>query len=344
MESLDECVAAALNGLDPTVRRRFAVDPLTTMRDDLALTVQEASHLTERRADGGACDGLSFLKDGVVLYAPTRWSRRENFTLAHEVGHWLVPQVPAIFDWAAAQHAPQAALETLCDRIAQRLLLDEETITVVVGGGTVRAQHVLDLHDASEASLPACAVALAARLPGLGAVVLVDRDTDDDGQTVRYASVRPDPDRGWPKVHPWPGQPVPPGHPLRSVRAANPVQRRTFWAMPWGATAEFYLDAVAVTSRRVVGVLADTDLWGAARFHPTNPRDYDERTEQTVTCCGQTRTARGYPCQECDEVHCPACRRCRCERQDDALVRCAGRCFLSYRPHLLLDGLCEDCR
>lgn len=344
MDTLDECAAVALGSLDAAVRRRFAADPLRTMREDVALQVRAVGSLTERRAGGGACDGLSFLKDGVVLYSPTDRSRRENFTLAHELGHWLVAKFPAMFDWAADQQSPQIALESLCDRIAQGLLLSDDTVTEVVAGGPVRAQHVLDLYNVSQASLPACAVAVAAGLPGLGAVVVVDRDPDGDGQSVSYASVRPDTHLGWPRVHPWPGQPVPPGHPLRSVRPGAPVQRRSSWATPWGATAEFYLDAVAVSHRRTVGVLADTDLWGTTRFHPNPRRDYDQRPEQTITCCGRPRTARGYPCQECGQVPCPACGRCRCDRHNDELVPCTGRCFLSYRPHLLVDGLCEDCR
>jgi hypothetical protein len=342
VKTLEDCVAAALSKLDAEVRSRFPTDPLLTMRTDLGLKVHEADHLTERRADGGACDGLSFLKDGVILYAPTYQSRRENFTLAHELGHWLVTQVPEIFDWLSVQ--PKPALETLCDRIAQRLLLDDGTIFAVVGAGPIRAQHVLDLYASSQASMPACAIALAARLPGLGAIVLVDRDRDDDDPVVRYASIRPDPVRGWPKVYPWPGQKVPAAHPLRFITEAAPVQRRTCWATPWKETADFYMDAIAVSSRRAIGVLADSDLWGAERFHPHSRRDYDERPEQEITCCGQIRIARGYPCQECGQVHCPSCGKCRCDRQIDELVRCAGGCFLSYKPNLLVDGLCEECR
>lgn len=344
MKTLEDCVDAALSKLDAEARRRFPIDPLLTMRTDLGLKVTEADHLTERRADGGACDGLSFLKDGVILYAPTHQSRRENFTLAHELGHWLVTQVPEIFDWLSVQPKPKPALETLCDRIAQRLLLGDGTISAVVGVGPIRARHVLDLYASSQASMPACAIALAARLPRLGALVLVDRHPDDDQPIVRYASIRPDPVQGWPKVYPWPGQKVPAAHPLKFITEAAPVQRRTFWAMPWGETADFYMDAIAVSNRRAIGVLADTDLWGAERFHPQIRRDYDERPEQEITCCGQTRTARGYPCQDCGQVQCPNCGKCRCDRQNDALVPCAGRCFLSYRPHLLVNGLCEDCR
>ena len=344
MRSIDECVSAAMATLSPDVLSRFPIDPLHTMRSDLGLKVQEAGHLVEQRADGGACDGLSFLKDGVILYAPTANSRRENFTLAHEVGHWLVNQVPGIFDWLFDQPNAKRVLETLCDRIAQRLLLDDGTIAAVVGSGPIEARHVLDMYEASQASMPACAIALAARLTGVGAIILVERGHAHDEPVVRYASVRPDPHHGWPKVYPWPGQTVPNAHPLEFITEGAFVRRRSFWTMPWGERADFYMDALAINERRTIAVLADTDLWGAERFHPQTHRDYDERPEQEITCCGQIRTVRGYPCQTCGQVFCPNCKKCRCDRQNDQLVLCAGSCFLSYRPNLLVNGLCEDCR
>lgn len=343
MKTLEECVEAALARLTQGVRADFAADPKAVLRDGLGLKVQHAEHLAEQRGDGGACDGVSFLRDGVILYAPTPESRRENFTLAHEFGHWLIDQTPAVYDWLFEQPDPNRALETICDRIAQRLLLAQSDIDDVLGGAHVQARHILDLYERSNASLPACAIALASRLPGLGAVVIVDRDPDLGSAVVGYASVRPDPERGWPKVYPWPGHSVPPGHPLQRIRPGASIRRRSFWAMPWGARADFYLDAVEARSRWVA-VMADTDLWGAEKFHPGAPREFNQRPEREVHCCGQTRKVRGYPCPKCDQVPCPDCGKCRCDRQDDELVMCAGECFLKFRPNLLVNGLCEECR
>ena len=99
MRTIEECVEAALAVLTPQVRVGFAADPITVLRDGLDLKVQQAPHLAQRRGDGGACDGVSFLQDRVILFAPTPYSRRENFTLAHELGHWLVTQTPPVYDW-----------------------------------------------------------------------------------------------------------------------------------------------------------------------------------------------------------------------------------------------------
>lgn len=353
MNTFEACVSAALAIIDSTARDKFALDPLSTMRRDLQLKVTAADHLAVQRADGGVCDGLSFLNEGVILYAPTDNSRRENFTLAHELGHWLVVQVPEIFDWLSEQPAPRQLLETMCDQIGQRLLVGDAAITAVLGSRPIGAQHVIDLYNATQASIPACAIAMASRLPSLGAVVVVDidRNNPDERAVVRYASVSPDPAQGWPKVYPWPGQAVPPGHPLqillsqpRTASAPRTLQQSSFWSTPWGERAPFYLDAVAVSSRRAIGVFADTDLWGAEKFHPAERRDFDQRPEQEITCCAQTRKVRGYPHAPCGQIHCPTCGKCPCDRHDDELILCSGSCFLMFRPNLLVDGLCEDCR
>jgi Zn-dependent peptidase ImmA (M78 family) len=119
--NLDQCVERGLSRLDSHIHARFAASPLSVLREDLGLRVEGVEHLANRRDDGGACDGVSFLQDGVILYAPTPYSRRENFTLAHELGHWLVDQVEEVIDWLADQQEPQRLLETVCDRIAQGL-------------------------------------------------------------------------------------------------------------------------------------------------------------------------------------------------------------------------------
>jgi hypothetical protein len=176
--NLDQCVDRALRLLDGGLQAKIAVNPLTVLRNDLGLQVEAVDHLVRRRDDGGACDGMSFLQDGVILYASTPHSRRENFTLTHELGHWLVEQVDELYGWLADQDDPPRMLETVCDRVGQRLLLPDEMVDSVVAGGPIRARHVLELYSASRASVPACSIALANRLPHLGAVAIVDQDGD----------------------------------------------------------------------------------------------------------------------------------------------------------------------
>lgn len=339
MTTLEDCVDRAFARLDQPVRDRFSIDPLGALRHDLRLQAEPARHLADKRNQGGACDGMSFLKDGVILYAPTPTSRRQNFTLAHELGHWLVEQIDDIFNRLLAQLDPPRALETLCDRIAQKLLLSDRTVDAVLAGELVQARHVRDLYSASSASIPVCAIALGTRLPGLGAVVVIDRRA----QVVEYASVRPHNEHGWPVVHPWPGQVLADTHPLGRLEPGRAIRRRSYWETHWGQREDFYIDAVA-EDRRTVAVLSDTDIWGVERFHAQTAREYDQRPQCEIRCCGEVRTVRGYPCSDCGEPYCPKCGRCRCDRRATAAVLCAGGCYMKYQAHLLVNGLCEDCR
>lgn len=336
--NLEQAVEAAVAQLAAAVQARFPADPLGVLRGDLALTVQPAAHLTSRD-DGGACDGMSFLRDGVILFAPSPQSRRQNFTLAHELGHWLVIQAEAVFDWVGDQENSPRVLETLCDRIAQRLLLPGSSVDAALATrAPVRAGQVLELFNASQASRPVCAIALARRLPGLGAVVIIDRST----AAVSCASVRPDPEEGWPVVFPWPGQTVPSGHPFNSMTLGSTFMRRSFWRDQWNRQQDYYIDA-ATDGPRIVAVFSAMDLWQAEVLHLDGPREFDQRPTTEIWCCDETRAVRGWPCNTCGEPYCPKCDSCRCERQARREQTCT-RCYLRYQPHLLVDGLCEDCR
>lgn len=334
---IEECAAIALAGLADGTARRFIDDPIDTLRDDLSLTVRAVDHLEGSRTDGGVCDGVSYLSDGVILYRRTG-NRRENFTVAHELGHWLVDQSDDIYDRLAEQDDSAKLLESICDQIARRLLLPNERITSILNTASIEARHVLDLHRSSSASVHACVVALKDSLPGLGAVLVIE----PGGESVRYASIRPHDQRGWPTVYPWPGQSVPSGHPLRNIQPGETLRQRTFWRMPWGTSAEFYMDAVA-DARLTVAIFSAEDLWQAEKFHPTDTREYDRRPTLETYCCGQTRTVRGWPCATCGEPYCPVCGNCPCQKRSEAEVVCGG-CFMSYLPHLLIKGRCEDCR
>lgn len=336
---VEECAAIALAGLADDIAARFADDPLVTLRDDLELTVRAVDQLDDSRTDGAPCDGISYLSDGVVLYRRTG-NRRENFTLAHELGHWLVDQTEAIYDKLAELDDAAKLLEAVCDRIARLLLLPGERLASVIPSGVVEAKHVSDLYDATNASIHACVIALKDRLPGMGAVLVIRHGEED----VLYASVRPDDERGWPKVYPWPGQTLPTGHPLRGLRPGGTLRQRSFWTMPWGDRASFYIDAVA-DSRRTIGILSADDLWQAEQFHPADKREFDQRPELEVYCCGELHKVRCWPCSTCEKGYCPTCGNCQCQKQVAAEVLCSGSCYMKYLPHLLdKDGLCEECR
>jgi hypothetical protein len=123
----------------------------------------------------------------------------------------------------------------------------------VIGSGPIKAQHLIDLYNATRASRPVCAIALAKQLPGLGAMALIDRYTG----TVTHASVNPDPDHGWPTVFPWRHQRLPEGPTLLHLTAGSPTSQRLAWRTPWDTEAEFYVDAIG-DDKRVTAVFAPT--------------------------------------------------------------------------------------
>ncbi len=335
---LDPWVDRAILRLDETTRSEFANNPAEALRRELGIQVRQVDFLATTRGDGGFCDGMSYLDDGVILYASTPNSRRENFTLAHELGHWIVEQDDGLFGWIADQENAAALLESVCDRIAQRLLLPEATVAEVVRTGPVRAAQVQELFENSSASWQACAIALARRLRGLAAIVLISRWD----LSVQHASIQPDSDDGWPTIYPWTGQVLQEVHPLATLAPGKTLTRRLSWRSPWGSEAEFFVDAFA-DDRRVVAVFADQDVWNVEPARVLEPREYDKRPRGAIFCCGEERLVRGYPCGTCGQQFCPNCKQCQCDRNAKDEVQCAG-CWLLKRANLMVDGLCESCR
>ena len=111
------------------VRARFADDPKGTVTRQLGLRIVPSAALERSRGDKGSCDGVSIIEDGVIHYALTPFSKRENFTIAHEVGHFLVDSFDPeddIWDWLADQPDSRRLVEDTCDLVARRLLLPRE--------------------------------------------------------------------------------------------------------------------------------------------------------------------------------------------------------------------------
>lgn len=282
---------------------------------------------------------MSFLDDGVVLYAGSPNSDREHFTLAHEFAHILVAKA-ALYDWIADQPKPDHVLEMLCDRVAQELLLPSASLQQL--SPRFGAADVVELYDSTRASRPVCVIALSKQIRGLGAIAVVE---PDDGVVV-HASVHPDPESGWPTVYPWRNQILDPGNPLLGLQDGDVLRRRIGWRAPWGAQADFWVDAVR-DGRYVVAVFADADIWshtGARSASTPIDRDYDSRPTFRIHCCQGPAQVRGYPCSSCHEPHCPACGQCRCDRNAARATTCR-KCQFEKNSFLLDDnGVCVDCR
>ena len=344
MKTIEDCVSAALAAMSPEARERFQTDPLGTMRD--ALKSEGPGRQAPCRAPGRRrrlrwpflCQGRrnplradAIQADGRTSPSPmssgTGSSRRFRGSLTGlstnrtQSRSWrrCVTGLPSGSSSVTGRSPPWSA--------TVRSVLS--TLLTCTSRARRACRHAR-LH--SPLVCPD------------GAIILVDREQKDE-PVVRYASVRPDPTQGWPRVYPWPGQKVPTAHPLRFITEAAHVQRRTYWATPWGERADFYMDAVAISSRRAIAVLADTDLWGAETFHPQTRRDFDERPEQEIDCCGQIRTSPRLPMSGLRTGPLPELRQVPL-RPPERRARAVRRLLLPAPTDRTSwsTALCEDCR
>jgi Zn-dependent peptidase ImmA (M78 family) len=302
-------------------RRALALDPAEALAQQFDTQVVPVEELRESRGAGGWCDGVSLTTDRVICYAPSPGSRRQNFTLLHELGHILVNENDDALDWLADRPDPDSDQERLCDAIAAEILLPEPTINQILAGAAPTVEHLRQLYAASRASEEVCAIALAARLPVRGAVVLIRRRT----ATVAFAA-----SNGWPPLPIPRGLAVPARHPLRDLGTR---QRWTGWttadlrlalaeqpatSLPsYRAEDLLQVDAVA-GPRRTTAILLDIlRADGQIKDHPpktyaTDPEPWSAQPAYACPKCGNNAASANYPCDECGVAPCPACGRCRC--------------------------------
>jgi hypothetical protein len=304
------------------IRLTLALDAEEALTRLLGIHVAPVPQLQDSRGAGGWCDGLSLTVNRIICYAPSPGSRRQNFTLLHELGHLCVNDDDDALDWLADRADPSGDLERLCDAIAAEILLPLSTITQVLSGSAPQPGHLRQLYTASRASEEVCAIALAAHLPSRGAITLIHRRT----ATVAFAA-----GSGWPPLSIPRGLTVPPGHPLRDLGTrqrwsgwTTPDLRLAFSALPGGPghpsgsfSPECLLEAQAEAGpRRTTAILLDTTSHPQGRPQAEGDADHGAadvaKTQLVCLICGHTGAREHYPCPECGVPPCPACGRCPC--------------------------------
>lgn len=323
-----------IDSIPEAKRAVVAVDPIAGI-EGLGYTVVAEPALTSRRGAGGWCDGLSFAEHNTVMYAPTAGSKRETFTLLHEVAHILVDRDDEALIWLADRDDPDVETERLCEEIAAALAVPEDLLDDIVGTGPLTANDLRALVARANASGPACAIAISSRLTS-GAVVIIDRAS----ARVIHSSLRGDDLR----YYPWKGNDVPAGHPLLRLEPGSPITTKSYWTDAWGRRQTYYLSAVA-TEKRTYAIFSVLDVWGLDRFHGGHaPPDRSNAPRQPFQCaCGYVGVATGWPCPECGHQFCPKCGECDCSRRARAQSLC-DRCFC-YAPTIdLVEGVCSNCR
>lgn len=320
--TLKQHASRLVQALPESLRRALATDPEAALSGMPGIRVTPVPQLRDARGAGGWCDGLSFMSDGLICYAPSPGSRRQNFTLLHELGHLCVNRNDNALDWLADRQDPSTDLERLCDAIAAEILLPAPVVTRLLAGGPPKPGHLRQLYATSSASEEVCAIALASHIPVRGAVLLIRRDT----ATVAFAA-----STGYPLLRIPRDLPVPPRHPLRDLGArqrwagwTTPDLRLAFTDLPSKAgnpraTHEPFLRAQAEAGlRRTTAILLDTGSPGDPvddQFRQPEELPSDAaKVPDPVACsaCGQASARSSYPCEDCGVPPCPACGRCRC--------------------------------
>ena len=329
--SIANCARTALADVSADVRQDLAHGLADGIRNHFGLRVQQADTFGER-GDGGWCDGVSIIDSGVILYRPTA-SRRENFTLMHELGHHLVDNNIECLSWLADQPDPNRVLEQVCDQVAADLLVPADLVDKLIGQHALDAGAVLELYDHTEASRSACAIAIARRLPCDGFVLVIEEGATAIFFAARARDTRP---------YGWRGEALPPAHPLR--QDAPPARSLAWWPYPTGGARREYFMSTATAGGWTVAVLAENNLFDVPGFHIPQQVDGDRGYDGQVSCpCGYTGKTRMWPCQRCRRPECPKCGECECARQDRKRIACEN-CFAGVLPHLIVDGLCDGCR
>ena len=332
-------LATTLEGrLGDSHLKELSRDPARAIR---SLGIRIKASEVPRETDECGCDGM-YVRGSppTVIYVPTPRSRRENFTLAHELGHHLVRDNDDVNSELGdiGDDGGTEAEERLCDAFAGRVLIPDRVIDAVLGKRHPEASDVRALYAESAGSREACVVRLAERLPCFGYVALLDATTHE----VRFASPSPDCEYRWPR-----GSRISSHHPVWKAwqsadgfRGEGPIE--------WGSSKKnVWIDAVRESST-VAAIFASERYWAATGLSllggtgPTKPRP----TALSGTCRHCGANAWGYKaCEKCGDPWCKRCKRCGCGAPDERPQKTCAHCKLTRATSQFETGseICRDC-
>jgi Zn-dependent peptidase ImmA (M78 family) len=267
-----------------------------------------------------ACDGVySWQLRPTIAYLPTPGSRRENFTLLHELGHHLFRQSDDVISALADldDEDGRIAEENLCDAFAGRTLIPDEIVNKVLHGRRPEARDLSELFDNSIGSREVCAIRLAERMACFGYVAVLD----PLDHSVRFASGSPQCQYRWKR-----GSKLPPSHPVWQA-SKKPDGFRGEGPVIWnGGRKSMWLDAIK-DGRAVVAIFSEERYWKASGLNILSGTSTMARPPaMSGTCrhCGADTW--GYrACEKCGDVRCNECGKCGCgarERMEKVCVRC----------------------
>lgn len=269
-----------------------------------------------------------------ILFADDVHPARARFTILHELAHHLIATTAAsvLDDLDVIGGSPAGAMqaeELVCHRFAGRVLIPQDAVDAVVVPGALRPEHVIALHDRSNASWEAVAVR-AAEAASTRAVVLLVRDR---GQIAFAATSSRMPQARWVRN----GRAQPDGPLARALdserqRAVKDVYR---WNMAYAE--QLYCDTVRVHDHLAIAVLTDRPSDGRFDILEDVEPSWKQKEEFCLRC-GDERDV-GW-CDTCRGRKCHSCGSCGCDPPVENPL--CPNCFLRnpFRPGAVV---CRDC-
>lgn len=289
-----------------------------------------------------SCDGFyipePYAPSPTILYAPTPRSRRESFTLVHELGHHLIRLDDGLLSAIAdADEGRDRIEERICDAFAGRVLIPDDSVRVILNGEHPRAAHVTQLFNSCNGSLEACVVRLAEHLPCDGYIALLDRST----YTLRFASASPECGYSWGR-----GSKIPMNHSAWSAARSGSFngEGEVVWAS--GQRKNMWLDAVG-NGPLVTAVFSANRYWGGAGLSILSDASITKAmpTFMGGTCAHCGANVFGLrACDKCGDVKCRRCGRCGCGAPTPLMKTCST-CHMTKGKSQFHAGslICRDC-
>lgn len=337
-QRLVEAAARLRESVLPELRARLAATPVRALQH-MGIRVHALDALATSEAC--ACDGAYFPEPyapvPTIGYVSTPGSRREKFTLLHELGHHLLRLDHSLLSRIGDEDDPDAFEERTCDAFAGSILVPDDVTRALLANRRPEAADLMRLYDTSNGSREACAVRLAEHLRCEGYVALLDTPT----RTLRFASPSPEAPYRWRR-----GSNIPSGH--AAWKAVSTGAYRGEGEIVWqsGYRQQLWLDAVRVGSL-VVAIFSADRYWQASDLgilsDPAITRSAPVAFSGTCPHCGSNVYGL-RACDQCGNVKCRKCGKCGCGAPPPAQRVCTSCHMVKGKAQFRAgSAVCKDC-
>lgn len=242
----------------------------------------------------------------LIFYSNDAVAERVRFTIVHELGHHiLVTGGERLLDdldrIGGSGNGASEAEESACHRFAGEVLVPAQLLEEVIGDDALRPQHLVQLHDRTNASWEVIAIQ-AANYPSRNTAVVLVRERGE----VAFAAGNGLPI--WPRY-----SVVEPGGPLDRALAHESISTRPeVYRYGMGGAERLFCDTRQVHNGLAVAVLSSQPSDGRLSIlKPVEPV-WQER-EEFCPWCNDEREV-GW-CYDCSGHRCRTCDACGCQQR-----------------------------